>query len=192
MCCTGTDPAPLQTRCRWNLQRRGRSQLILVFAVAAASLAGAYLLFVGVRGAGPWGTTNNGEFVDPPMSAEQLQVVGADGGPFQTGGRWWLWITAPDGCAARCETALVATAQLRVLLHKDADRVKRGLLLEMPGRLPQGALEVPVLAGELVLLRAGVYIVDPLGNLVLWYSFDDVGKRLLDDLKRLLKVSQIG
>jgi cytochrome oxidase Cu insertion factor (SCO1/SenC/PrrC family) len=48
------------------------------------------------------------------------------------------------------------------------------------------------LAGDLQLLKAGAYVVDPLGNLVLWYSYDDVGKPLLNDLKRLLKVSQIG
>ncbi|MCZ6712295.1 MAG: hypothetical protein O7B25_18175 [Gammaproteobacteria bacterium] len=38
----------------------------------------------------------------------------------------------------------------------------------------------------------GAYVVDPLGNLVLWYPLADAGEPVLDDLKVLLKVSQIG
>ncbi|HEY6599214.1 MAG TPA: hypothetical protein VIZ30_07875, partial [Pseudomonadales bacterium] len=41
-------------------------------------------------------------------------------------------------------------------------------------------------------LREGVYIADPLGNVVLRYEFRDAGKPVLDDLKKLLKVSHIG
>ena len=38
----------------------------------------------------------------------------------------------------------------------------------------------------------GIYIVDPNGNLVFSYPLDINPKLLLADLKRLLKVSQIG
>ena len=38
----------------------------------------------------------------------------------------------------------------------------------------------------------GIYIVDPNGNLVFFYPIDINPKLLLADLKRLLKVSQIG
>ena len=41
-------------------------------------------------------------------------------------------------------------------------------------------------------LEPGLYIVDPLGNLVLRYPLGAAGNSVLDDLKRLLKVSQIG
>ena len=51
---------------------------------------------------------------------------------------------------------------------------------------------VATFAGDLGVLARGVYIVDPLGNVVLRYSHEQVGKPLLDDLKHLLKVSQIG
>jgi hypothetical protein len=37
-----------------------------------------------------------------------------------------------------------------------------------------------------------VFIADPLGNVVLYYEFGQAGRAILDDLKRLLKVSQIG
>ena len=38
----------------------------------------------------------------------------------------------------------------------------------------------------------GIYIVDPNGNLVFFYPLDINPKLLLADLKKLLKVSQIG
>ena len=36
------------------------------------------------------------------------------------------------------------------------------------------------------------YSSDPNGNLVLRYRFEDAGKPVLEDLKRLLRLSQIG
>jgi hypothetical protein len=48
------------------------------------------------------------------------------------------------------------------------------------------------LSGSLVALDEGIYVVDPIGNLVFFYPLADAGKAVLDDLKRLLKLSQIG
>ena len=42
------------------------------------------------------------------------------------------------------------------------------------------------------MMDEGIYIVDPNGNLVFFYPIDINPKLLLADLKRLLKVSQIG
>ena len=84
--------------------------------------------------------------------------------------------------------------QLHILLNKDADRVQRALVTE-PGARP-GLLEdypgATHLTGSLERLREGVYIVDPIGNLGLHYPLEDAGKPVLTDLKKLLKLSQIG
>jgi hypothetical protein len=37
-----------------------------------------------------------------------------------------------------------------------------------------------------------IYVVDPLGNLMMWYSAAAQPKGLLEDMKRLLKLSHIG
>ncbi len=171
----------------------GRGQLVWVAVVAMASLLGAYALFFGFRGAHPWGTTNNGEFVQPPVSADVLGLSGDDGRPFESNGRWWLWTVAPQGCLADCHQALDVSERLVVLLHKDSSRVQRALVTGSDASLAATSVgALPVLRGDMALLRAGAYIVDPLGNLVLWYSYEQVGPGLLDDLKRLLEVSQIG
>jgi len=174
------------------MQQRGRTQLIWIFALAAASVLGASLLFMAARSSGVWATTNNGEFVDPPLTVEEFQLVDTKGLDFVPGGRWWVWVIAPQGCGPSCQAALARAQRLQLLLHKDADRVRLGLLLEAGLPLSAEVPSVVPLAGDLQLLKAGAYVVDPLGNLVLWYSYDDVGKPLLNDLKRLLKVSQIG
>jgi hypothetical protein len=41
-------------------------------------------------------------------------------------------------------------------------------------------------------LSGRVYLVDPFGNLVMSYAADAPARGLLEDLKRLLKLSQIG
>jgi hypothetical protein len=37
-----------------------------------------------------------------------------------------------------------------------------------------------------------IYLVDPLGNLMMFYESDSKPKGMLEDMKRLLRLSQIG
>jgi hypothetical protein len=170
-----------------------RLQLAVIVLLAAGSLAGAYALFESARGGGLWATTNQGAFVEPPLTARELDVRSADGRPLESG-VWWLWIV-PDGpCAAQCRRALHQLRQLHVLLNRDAGRVRRALLAGGPEASDIAATypRLALLSGNLERLEPGVYVVDPIGNLVLRYALSDAGKPVLDDLKRLLKVSQIG
>ena len=61
--------------------------------------------------------------------------------------------------------------------------------VELPEAFPK--LErVDLLTPQTV--EAGVYIVDPNGNLVLYYDMARNPKDILQDLKKMLRVSQIG
>jgi hypothetical protein len=53
-------------------------------------------------------------------------------------------------------------------------------------------LEVTVLSGVKKTMPEGIYIIDPIGNFVFRYGADGNPKDILSDLKRLLKMSQIG
>jgi hypothetical protein len=163
--------------------------------VAAVSLAGAYLLFFAARDGGGWGTTNHGAFLTPARVLSELMIRDESGSPVNETRSWWLWVLTASPCGAECEQALQQLRQLHILLNKDAGRVRRALVTADPApgeglreRYPQ----VAFLTGTLDGLAAGIYIVDPIGNLVFWYPFADAGEPVLDDLKRLLKVSQIG
>ncbi len=172
-----------------------RLHLGVIFCIAAASLIGAYALFYLARTTGVWGTTNNGEFVQPPLTVAELVLVDARGAQPTAGPTWWLWLSAAERCDPACRDALHQLRQLHVLLNKDAPRLRRVLVTGPDFRAQALLLDYPDMqhleaaSGQ---LRDGIYIVDPIGNLVFYYPFTDAGKPVLDDLKQLLKVSQIG
>jgi hypothetical protein len=100
-----------------------------------------------------------------------------------------------DGCSAECQGAVHQLRQLHILLGRDASRVKRSLVELSATPVDASLSQYPELArfsGDAPALRPGVYVVDPLGNLVLRYEYGDAGKPVLQDLRQLLKVSQIG
>ncbi len=175
--------------------RRGRKQLILMVLIAAVSLGGSYGLYHVSRDGGVWGTTNKGEFVQPPVVLADLDIRDSTGAPIAEGPNWWLWLVQDEPCDAACDATLHQLRQLHVLLHRDADRVKRALVgSQNPDRpdLRERYPPLEFLTGRVGALAPGIYIVDPLGNLVFYYPPKDSGKPVLQDLKRLLKVSQIG
>ncbi len=177
--------------------RRNRMLLVGIFAIAIVPLVGAYWLYESSRSAQPWATTNHGELLNPIVSISDLNLRAVDGGESMVdSGHWWLVAVARNGCDAACQAAVHQLRQLHILLARDATRVKRSFVA-LGGEPPEASLakaypELVLFSGTSETLRAGVYIVDPLGNLVLHYEFDDAGKSVLADLKQLLKVSHIG
>lgn len=175
--------------------RRNRSQLLLIFLIAFATLGGSYLLFYLIRDVGVWGTTNHGEFVEPPVQVADLALRGDDGQPIGPDESWWLMVAVEGQCDPDCAAALHQLRQLHVLLNKDASRVRR-VFVTPPG-MDVSALLAPYPQMQHATsaspgLGNAIYIVDPIGNLVLRYRFESSGKPVLEDLKRLLKLSQIG
>jgi len=168
--------------------------LVLILMVAAASLGGSYLVFFSARDAGGWGTTNHGQFVAPARVLGEFDIRAESGPLANDTGTWWLWVLTTAECSGQCEQALHQLRQLHILLNKDATRVRRALVTD--GGHPQPPRpeypELVQLTGALEGLASGIYIVDPIGNLVLFYPLADAGAPVLEDLKRLLKVSQIG
>lgn len=177
-----------------SVTARNRRMLLAMFAIAFLTLGSSYVLFYMARDGGVWGTTNEGVFVDPPLTVAELGLTDSNGLPLTEGATWWLWVVTEQDCLGECATAVHQLRQLHILLNKDSDRVRRGLVTE-PGVAPGLLGEYPALehlTGPLTALSEGIYIVDPIGNLVLYYPLEDAGKPVLTDLKKLLKLSQIG
>jgi len=176
--------------------RRNRTKLVGIFLVAFAPLFGAYALYLYERGTSPWSTTNQGELLTPLRSADALRVVDRSGVSAPLKGRWWILVVTARTCDGECAAAAGRLRAVHVLLNQDQERVRRGILRK--GGL--GASEVGEgldvgwerVTGEMTGLDDGIYVVDPLANLVLHYPFSAAGKPVLQDLKRLLSVSQIG
>jgi hypothetical protein len=172
------------------LQRRNRTQMLAIACIALATLAASYGAFYLAKTSGGWGTTNHGDFVSPPTTTAELgwQVEGEQR-------RWWVWMVAGT-CAADCRATAAAMQAVHKLLNRDVDRVRRGFTPADGMPLPAWLSDYPQLAvvsvAELERVSEGVYIVDPNGNLVLMYPLHTEPRLVLEDLKRLLKISQIG
>ncbi|MDG2277276.1 MAG: hypothetical protein P8L31_04900 [Pseudomonadales bacterium] len=169
---------------------RGRRQLLSILSLALATLGGSYLLFYAVSANNSgWATTNNGEFVTPPRTTVELgwSLSVSDAR------HWWLWVV-DQSCDGQCQQMVKDLRALHILLAREASRVRRaytdvygqqpdlGEIYPKLYRIPLGATAVP----------CGVYVVDPNGNLVFHYPMDANPKLILEDLKKLLNVSQIG
>jgi hypothetical protein len=198
-------------------QRRGRRQLLLLAALFFVPLAIAFWLYYGGSGWRPVGGTNKGDLVDPAVPLPEVALLRPDGSTTATDflrGRWTVAYLGDGACDERCRKALYLSRQTRIALNKDMDRVQRVFLATSPGIDGRFmAAEHPDLQLALVGADAGsqallasfpaldgiapaaagrLYLIDPLGNLVLSYAAAAPDKALLTDIKKLLKLSHIG
>lgn len=194
--------------------RRSRRQVWLLIGLFFAPLAVAFLLYYGL-GAGGWrphGSTNKGDLIHPARPLPQVALTTLAGEHLSSRflqDKWTLVYVGEGRCDERCRDALLLTRQTRLALNTDMGRVQRLFLTtghccdedylhaEHPDLIVARADDA---AGEQLLdvFPAGaasqgrIYIVDPLGNLMMSYAPQAPRKALLEDLKKLLKLSHIG
>lgn len=124
-------------------------------------------------------------------------------------GKWTLLYVAGDKCDLYCEASLFKTRQARLALGEDIGRVQRlylvidrhtlsnlpSVLSEHP-RMVVAAIDKAVQPTVMEVLgkapEGQVYIIDPLGNVMMRYPPNATSKGMIKDLKHLLRVSQIG
>jgi hypothetical protein len=196
--------------------RRRRIQFVLLALLFMAPVIAAWVVwqYVGAHGIGT--TTNAGELVVPARPLATSGLLDADGQPLDQRflqGRWTYLLLAPDGCGERCERQLLDSRQVRLSVNKDMPRVRRVLVLPQapagalrerlasehpdlsvvlaPAGAPAGAV-AEIGAAGLSTDGAAFFLVDPLGNLMMAYDAGVPLQGVLKDLRKLLKVSQIG
>jgi len=188
---------------------RGRRTLIIVAAVFLVPVAVAFTLYYGKLWR-PANSSSNGELIDP---ARPLRVAGLrhpDGtpvGPEVFGGKWTLIYIGDGRCDEACRQTLVFGRQSRLALNNEMTRVQRVFLAtanccdneyftrEQAGliALDASAPEASAFVAQFPEGRAqALFIVDPLGNLMMRHDASQTTKGLLSDLKKLLKLSHIG
>ncbi|WP_341502718.1 hypothetical protein [Gallaecimonas sp. GXIMD4217] len=136
-------------------------------------------------------TVNKGQLINPPLAAATL---------FEDDGKWRLIYVQPAQCDAACEQSLFILGQTHLALGKELDRVQP-LVLGAGNVDPAdhaGLVFRPV--AEVAPLAPGrLFLADPRGFVMLSYqpvaerqAALALGKDMLSDLKKLLKLSQIG
>lgn len=196
--------------------RRGRRQLLGLAALFFVPLAVAFWMYYGPVDWRPSGDASKGDLVDPARPLPELSLPTMDGPPTDPAflrGRWTMLYVGDGRCDERCRRALYLMRQSRIALNKDMDRVQRVFLVTghccdrafLPQEHPdllvaraEGAAAAPLLAplpeyeGLPAAVAGRIYLVDPLGNLLMSYPPGGPDKALLTDLKKLLRLSHIG
>jgi hypothetical protein len=180
---------------------RGRRTILLVAAACLAPVIASYAVYyLYPRSA----QVNYGTLLEV-APAPTIEGVQEDGTPFRLvdlRGRWVLLAAGTAGCDAACERALYAMRQAHTMQGKERDRIVR-VWIDAGGAppIPQLRQQHPGLivalapAGMMSSLPGappGIWLIDPLGNLVLSYPADPDIKGLAKDLTRLLQASRIG
>lgn len=159
--------------------------------------------------------TNNGDLIVPVVTTERSQLQGIDqfskNNIAELNGHWvMLNIISGEECNKVCVDAIHATKQLRVMLNKDLTRTRRAVII-LPGKQladyqpwwdeDDRLLKVKPDAGLAAKLKqllgsalspGQLILMDPLGNLMMQYKTGFDPYAVKKDLKKLLRISQIG
>ncbi len=192
-----------------ELHRRNFRTVFALGGLFLLPLLLSFWLYYGVHWR-PLGTTNHGDLIVPARPLPDVSLPDAKGVAHAKvlRGKWTLVYVGTGACDADCRTTLVFMRQTRLSLNNEMTRVQRVLLAtgqccdgtylasEHPGLLVLDASQAvaqPLLAQFPADGRAqALYVVDPLGNLMMRYDARLPPKGLLEDLKRLLQLSHIG
>lgn len=156
----------------------------------------------------PQGGMNYGDLI-PAHALTDPPLRHLDQRPFRLSalrGKWVLLQLDQADCAAACRAKLYNMRQVRLAQGREMERVERvwlildeaplqtQLMREYDGTRMLRAAGSPVLAefppaGG---VRDHIYLIDPLGNLMLRFPKDADPRKMHKDLARLLRASRIG
>ena len=185
--------------------RSARLQLTLIAVVFFGPLLVAAWMYYGGHFAPAARGSNHGALLEPivnlreALPESELLVQGA--------GRWMLLFAHDSYCAAACRDALHTLRQGRLMLGKDQDRLVRGFL---HGDTPPDKVFLAAEHQGLIttqdtrladllqnkkpseLAEGGYFLLDPLGNLVMYFRPDIDPSEMITDIEQLLRLSHIG
>jgi hypothetical protein len=179
-----------------------RAKLVLLAAFFMAPMVASFIAYRYVK---PEPTANYGELLKPTLVPSTM-MVGTSHEPFifgQLSGKWILVTSDTGACPASCAQKLVTMRQVRLAVGRNASRVERVLVVD-DGRIAPdlaqafpGMVAATLPAGQAMPVGAGndrdhIYLVDPHGNVIMRWPAKADGPRMIRDLDRLLRASQIG
>lgn len=189
--------------------RKNKITLLLVIAACAAPLIFSYLTYYVIK---PETRTNYGALIDPrayPIPNLTLQTL--DGRPAnldQFKGKWIFMQINASACDKACTNKLFYMRQLRLTQGKDMDRIERVWLITDKAPLETVLMReydgtnmlradaeqlqswLPTETGTKV--EDHLYMIDPLGNLMMRFPKDADPNKIKKDITKLLKASRIG
>jgi hypothetical protein len=191
-------------------QKRGIAPLLAMIAIFAAPVIAAWFFYLN-PGYLPAGRTNKGELIEPvvplPPELRLSDPRGAAFDPAALAGKWVLVYLTGGECGDACMEHLIAIRQIRLALGESQFSVDRLLIMTDPSARDLAARLAGELDGMQVALTDAasgaaltdalgegalgrIYILDPMGNLMMRYASDAPAKDTLKDMERLSKASK--
>lgn len=188
--------------------RRARIKLMAVIAICAAPVIASYLTYYVIK---PQGRTNYGDLIEPQRDVSALSGTDREGKAITLAalrGKWLMISVDASACAKACVDKLYAMRQVRTATGKERDRIERLMWLTDAGSPPPAVLAdyegTVFLHADRARLQAGLpalpatrledhlYLVDPLGNLMMRFPKEADPAKIRKDMLKLLKASRIG
>jgi hypothetical protein len=203
------DPSPRTAQStRDSLRAQNLRTVAALAALFLVPLAVSFWLYY--AGWSPAKHVNHGELLQPPrpLPVVSLPAAGGGGPVANVFAKRWALVYLGDGrCDSACRRALYVMRQARVALNEDMPRLERVFLAT--ANCCDEAFLTTAYPGLIVLDASGssasrllgsfpadrgdsVFIVDPLGNLMMRYDARHDPRGLLQDLQLLLRLSHIG
>ncbi len=201
-----------------NKMNKGRKQLLLLIAFFVAPIILAIIIYNTIPEGGPGKTKNHGDLVTParPLTDVKLQSISAKDFQFSDMKKSWIMVYIGEAdCDKACAENLYKMRQSRLAQRGEHLRIKR-LYISTTGKAKDSLLKVlkehpglEVVSGSKSAINdvlnqfkldnkppakdaKRLYLVDPLGNLMMSYENGYDARGLIEDVTLLLKISRIG
>ena len=194
-----------------SVRNRKRLTLIALMALFLSPVIAAWLWT-------PDTFRNRGELIDPPRPLVNIQMISADGSNVDLAtlfGRWTYVFFVEAGCDESCKQLADAIERVRLTQGKNEKRVRLMVItlnpdslssleeirLIMPKTIVLGVSasqkdqllrQFMPQGGESMSQSDSVFLVDPMGNLMMNYPSKTDPTDLRKDISRLLRASRIG
>jgi hypothetical protein len=188
--------------------RRARLKLLGVLLVCMSPVLASYFFYYVMP---PSGRTNYGTLIEPQRPLPELRLADTAGKPYRIAshlGQWVLLHVDAGACDAPCAAKLYALRQQRTMTGKERERIDR-VWLVTDATAPAAALlndhegtfvlrADPTELGALMPVEPGrriedyLWVIDPMGNLMMRFPADGDPAKIRKDISRLLRASRVG
>lgn len=187
--------------------------VLMLITVFALPFVGAWVIYSFTEYGSDGVNNSHGRLIMPPGQVSDIQLTAplADGSQQTLHGKWSLVYIASASCASDCEHALEIMRGTRAVLGNEAYRLQLILVIDTPNLTDsvksmlrekristldsisiEGIENREDLGGGSMLVQDNLFIIDPLGNLMMLYSEQSTLAGVIKDIKRLLRNSRIG
>ncbi len=189
-----------------NSQRKGRAVFLMMLTFFVVPIIAVVLMF---KFDFKPGGESRGELIVPPRLIHATATLknsdGQDSSQFWV--EKWNMVYVTDVCEANCMAKLKDMRQIHVSMYKDIPRTQRVLITNMQDItaikkdfpdltiINQSTTEISALSqqfnigSEAAMQSNRLYLVDPLGHIMMSYPFGIAAADIRKDLARLLKYS---